>query len=278
MLPTLAQTMADRSDRRPVAVGIDIRAGSLLADLNAALVALAARGLNVALLFLDCADDVLIRRFAETRRKHPVLSEPSIADAIARERQLMLEVREHNSLVIDTSELNVHQLKARIHQLFADSGLGSAQAMVIALTSFGFKHGLPRDADYVFDVRGLDNPHFIAELRPLTGMDNAVARYVLGTAGGDALLRRIHSLLCYSLPLHRKEGRALVTVAIGCTGGRHRSVALAEALAALLNMPQPGDGSDHASVEAPFGRIVVTHRDASRGDGSDAGAGHGGAR
>lgn len=263
LLPALAQTMQDGADVRPVAVGIDVRAGSLWRDLNAALRALAERGLRVGLLFLDCADDILIRRFAETRRKHPVLSEHSVAGAIARERQLMLEVREHTSLAIDTSELNIHELKARIHQLFADPDKRDTQAMVVALTSFGFKHGVPRDADYLFDARGLANPHFIPELQPLTGLEAAVARYVLETAGGGALLEHISALLRHTLPLHRREGRALVTIGIGCTGGRHRSVALTEALARQLSRGL----RDNAAATPDDGnswRVVVTHRDATR--------------
>lgn len=251
LLPALQEELTARGDARPVAVGLDIRAGGLALDLDASTAALRERGHTVGLLFLDCADDVLVRRFAETRRKHPVLSERTIAQAIARERQLMLEIRERTTLGIDTSDLTVHQLKARITELFEKKDAAETR-MVIALTSFGFKHGVPRDADYVFDVRALANPHFVEALRPLTGMDEPVARYVFETAGGDALLQRIEALLDYSLPMHRDEGRAIVSVAIGCTGGRHRSVALIEALSIHLRALR-------------VGRVVVTHRDAARG-------------
>lgn len=252
LLPALQEELAARGDSRPVAVGLDIRAGALVLDLDASVAAIRARGHTVGLLFLDCADDVLVRRFAETRRKHPVLSERTIAQAIARERQLMLEIRERTTLNIDTSDLTVHQLKARITELFEEKDAAETR-MVIALTSFGFKHGVPRDADYVFDVRALANPHFVDALRPLTGMDEPVARYVFETAGGDALLQHIEALLDYSLPMHRDEGRAVVSVAIGCTGGRHRSVALTEALSIHLRALR-------------VGRVVVTHRDAARGN------------
>ncbi|MCB9739885.1 MAG: RNase adapter RapZ [Deltaproteobacteria bacterium] len=251
LLPALQEELSSRGDTRPVAVGLDIRAGALVLDLDASAAAIRERGHAVGLLFLDCSDDVLVRRFAETRRKHPVLSERTIAQAIARERQLMLEIRERTTLNIDTSDLTVHQLKARITELFEEKDAAETR-MVIALTSFGFKHGVPRDADYVFDVRALANPHFVDALRPLTGMDEPVARYVFETAGGDALLQRIEALLDYSLPMHRDEGRAIVSVAIGCTGGRHRSVALIEALSIHLRALR-------------VGRVVVTHRDAARG-------------
>lgn len=252
MLPALRDELTARGDVRSVAVGIDIRAGSLVRDLDAGIGEVRSAGHEVGLLFLDCSDDVLVRRFAETRRKHPVLSERTIAQAIARERQLMLEIRERTTLTIDTTNLTIHQLKARVTELFEAPDAAETR-MVVALTSFGFKHGVPRDADYVFDVRGLDNPHFIEALRPQTGMDAPVARYVLEDAGGDALLQRIEALLDFSLPTHRDEGRAIVSVAIGCTGGRHRSVALIEALAVHLRALR-------------VGRVVVTHRDAARGN------------
>ena len=238
--------MRDRPEPQPVAVGIDVRAGAFLDDFDAAMTTLEARGVHVELLFVDCADDVLVRRFAETRRKHPVWAAPSIEDAIHEERARILTLRERTALVIDTSELNVHQLKARIGGLFAvesDAGL-----LRIAVRSFGFKHGLLRDADYVFDVRCLANPHFVPALRSKTGISPAVRAYVLDEAGGSAYLAHIMTLLDYALPLHRDEGRALVTVAIGCTGGQHRSVALAEAVAEGL-----------ASLD--FAVVSVSHRD-----------------
>lgn len=230
LLPALHDAMQERSEPQPVAVGIDVRAGAFLDDMDAALRALSGRGAHVELLFVDCADDVLVRRFAETRRKHPVLAGRTIVDAIHRERDLMLALRERTALVIDTSELNVHQLKARVGELFRTDS--DAPAMSVAVRSFGFKHGLVRDADYVFDARCLANPHFVPELRPRTGLDPAVRDYVMNDAGGRGWLNHVLALLDHALPLHRAEGRALVTVAVGCTGGQHRSVALSEAVAA----------------------------------------------
>ncbi len=229
LLADLYDAMRDRTEPQPLAVGIDVRAGAFLDDMDAALHTLDAAGVHVEFLFVDCADDVLIRRFAETRRKHPVLAASSIADAIRTERGRMLMLRERTALMIDTSELNVHELKARIGELFGgDDDVGT---MRVAVRSFGFKHGLPRDSDYVFDVRCLANPHFVPALRPHTGLSREVRDYVMESAGGDVYLQHMIKLLDHTLPSHRAEGRALVTVAIGCTGGQHRSVALAEALA-----------------------------------------------
>lgn len=229
LLASLHDAMRDRTEPQPVAVGIDVRAGAFLDDIDAALNTLTQRGVHVELLFIDCADDVLVRRFAETRRKHPVWAASSIEDAIRSDRERMLTLRERTAVMIDTSELNVHQLKARIGQIYGVEG--DTSTMRVSVRSFGFKHGLPRDPDYVFDVRCLANPHFVPELRPRTGMSKEVREYVLNEAGGDVYLNHMIGLLEHTLPLHRAEGRALVTVAVGCTGGQHRSVALAEALA-----------------------------------------------
>jgi UPF0042 nucleotide-binding protein len=246
LLPELVQTLAGRLAAIPIAVGIDIRAGTLLGDLDAALAQLAAQGMDPQLLFLDCADDVLVRRFAETRRKHPVWQAGTITDAIRREREVMLELRERTTLVIDTSDMNVHQLKRQVQRLF-DPETSLELRLTLAVQSFGFKHGLPRDADYVFDVRYVDNPYFVAELAPLAGTDAAVAQFVMSRGGTEALAR-LTALLDFCLPLHAAEGRALVTIALGCTGGQHRSVALAEQLAEHLRGLR-------------LGRVTVSHRD-----------------
>lgn len=247
MLGSLHQAMAGRSDARAVAVGIDVRGGGFLDDFEAGLAELETHGASPRLVFLDCNDEVLVRRFAETRRRHPVLESGTIVEAISKERDKMLKIRERTTLVIDTSDLNVHQLKARVQALFATDD----HPMVISVMSFGFKHGLPRNPDYVFDVRCLDNPHFVDDLRPKTGMDAEVSNYVLNTAGGEAYIEQISAMLQYALPLHVREGRALVTVAIGCTGGQHRSVAIAERLA-------------KAMWGWRTGRVTVSHRDVKR--------------
>lgn len=246
LLPGLTTLMSDRQEPQPLAVGIDVRAGAFLDDMDAALEELEAQGHSVSLLFLDCSDEVLVRRFAETRRRHPVADAQNTLAAIRTERELMTVWRERTALVIDTSNLNVHQLKAKVQQLFSPES--DRPIMTIAVRSFGFKHGVVRDADYVFDVRCLQNPHFVPELRPQTGLSAPVRDYVLGTAGGSQWLELTGAMLSHTLPMHREEGRALVTIAVGCTGGKHRSVALTEALGAHV------EGLN-------VGRVLISHRD-----------------
>ncbi len=246
LLPALHETLLEHLETAPVAVGIDIRAGSMLGDLDESWRTLQSVGVQPELLFLDCADDILIRRFSETRRRHPVWQVGTISDSIRTERNTMLALRERTTLVIDTTDSTVHQLKRQIGRLF-DPQHSAEMRLVVSLMSFGFKHGVPRDADYVIDVRWLENPYFIPELKALTGHDRAVVEFVM-QRGGTQALDRISQLLDYTLPLHAQEGRALVTLAIGCTGGQHRSVALAEALADHLRHTQ-------------IGRVTVTHRD-----------------
>jgi UPF0042 nucleotide-binding protein len=246
LLPSLETMMAERLTATPVAVGIDIRAGELLGDLDTAIGALKAEGVQAELLFLDCDDDILIRRFAETRRKHPIWQAGTVSESIRFERDHMMPVRERATLVVDTSEMNIHQLKRHIQRIF-DPEYSADVRLIVSMQSFGFKHGLPRDADYVFDVRYVDNPYFVPELSPMSGMDAAVRDFVL-ERGGQEALRRMNYLLDYVLPLHAQEGRAMVSVAIGCTGGQHRSVALAEALAEHIRKMR-------------LGRVTVTHRD-----------------
>lgn len=250
LLPQLHAEVSGLLRPTSVAVGIDVRGGAFLEDADRALDSLQAAGVAVQLLFLDCADDVLVRRFTETRRRHPVLAVSGrIGESIERERRVMLALRERTSLVIDTSESTVHDLKRRIRRLFGDAS--EAAEMLVGISSFGFKHGSPRDADYMFDVRCLPNPHFVPDLRPLTGLDERVSQHVLSNPEGSAWLQRVLSLLDLALPLHEREGRALVSVAVGCTGGQHRSVAMAEAMA------------DHVRVLG-IGRISVHHRDVSK--------------
>ncbi|HAN31640.1 MAG TPA: RNase adapter RapZ, partial [Myxococcales bacterium] len=204
LLLGLTELMGHRQEPQPIAVGIDVRAGAFLDDMATALDELEKQDRPYELLFLDCSDEVLVRRFAETRRKHPVVDAKNTLAAIGRERELMMVWRERTALVIDTSVLNVHQLKAKVQELFSSDQQGSV--MTVAVRSFGFKHGVVRDADYVLDVRCLQNPHFVDELRHLTGKNPAVRDYVLGPAGGQAWLSKTQALLAHTLPMHRREG------------------------------------------------------------------------
>jgi len=188
------------------------------------------------LLFLDASTDVLVRRYESTRRRHPFADSESetrsLTALIEAERVALEPLRTGAELVIDTSDLNVHQLRDRIREAFAESSGGPE--MRTSVTSFGYKHGLPLDVDLVFDCRFLPNPHWVEELRPLTGLDEPVAKYVLEQPVTGAFLARLERLLSLILPFYEQEGKAYLTVAFGCTGGHHRSVAIAERVSEIL--------------------------------------------
>jgi UPF0042 nucleotide-binding protein len=186
------------------------------------------RGLNPSLIFLEASDEILVRRFSETRRPHPLKPGGSLAEGIKEERRLLAPIKRLADVVLDTSDMTVHELR----QAFMAIARGSAGARgpVVTFLSFGFKHGLPLDADLVFDVRFLPNPHFVPRLRPKTGRDRDVAKFVGQFAETREFVERTSALLRFLLPQYANEGKSYVTIAIGCTGGRHRSVALAEAL------------------------------------------------
>jgi UPF0042 nucleotide-binding protein len=231
-----------------VALAIDAREERFLGDLPRVIDELRGGDARVRVLFLDCATDVLLNRYRETRRVHPLSPTGSVEEGIARERALLAEVARLADLRIDSSDLNVHELRRAIAEWAGAEA--SARGPVVSLISFGFRHGLPRGADLVFDVRFLPNPHFEPALRPRTGRDAEVARFVLASGEGRELLARLEELLRFLLPLYEREGKSYLTVAIGCTGGKHRSVAVLEALASGLRR---------------LGQTVnVTHRDVER--------------
>ncbi len=184
----------------------------------------------VRVVFLDASDEVLVRRFEGTRRRHPLGTE-GVTEAIDLEREQLRPIRELADVFIDTSDLNVHELRERLVELFTQPG---SEAMQISVLSFGFKHGVPRDIDNLFDCRFLPNPHWVESLRPLTGLDGPVRDYVLGQPEAGELLERVDDLLGFLLPAYEKEGKSYLTIAIGCTGGHHRSVTLAEELGGRL--------------------------------------------
>jgi UPF0042 nucleotide-binding protein len=183
---------------------------------------------RVTVLFLDASEEVLVRRFEGTRRRHPISAE-SISEAIATERRLLQSIRDVADIVVDTSDLNIHQLKSRLADVFRNDGHSSA--MQVQVMSFGFKNGAPVDADTVLDVRFLPNPHWVDSLRELTGLDKQVRAFVIDNPQCQELLDRLKGLFQFLLPLYSAEGKSYFTVAIGCTGGRHRSVAIVEELA-----------------------------------------------
>jgi UPF0042 nucleotide-binding protein len=223
----LIATPGSAKDRIALVVGRD---AEQFGQLDAATAQLRASGQIVRTLFLEASDEVLVRRFEGTRRRHP-LGQEGVTEAIALERQRLEPIRAGADIVIDTTDLNVNQLRDRLMDLFTAD---RAEPLQISVMSFGFKHGVPLDVDNVFDVRFLPNPHWIDELQPLTGLDRSVRDYVLCQADAVEFLRKVDDLLGFLLPAYVKEGRSYLTVAIGCTGGRHRSVVLVEELAARI--------------------------------------------
>jgi UPF0042 nucleotide-binding protein len=231
------------------AVVVDTRGGVTADQLSEAVKLLRQMGLRTTVLFLDADDRVLIRRFEETRRPHPFAAS-TLGESIALERANMLEIKGLADLLADTSDLNVHELGDRLRNAFA-RGLPERQ-MQIDVTSFGFKRGVPSVVDLLFDARFLPNPHWQQELRPLTGLDDGVRDYVFSHEEADIFLSKVSDLLDFVIPQYESEGKAYLTVGVGCTGGRHRSVALAEAIGRHLRT----EGRD----------VTVHHRDAGLGE------------
>lgn len=213
---------------RRIALGVDLRGGQFLQALPQVLSDLRAAGHRIQVLFFDASDDVLLRRFSETRRPHPLAGQDSIQEGISRERKALEPIRALADKVIDTSDFNVHQLKREMEQQFCQAP--QARRMTLFFTSFGYKYGIPHDTDMILDVRFLPNPYFVDELRPKTGLDSEVRAYVLGNQETRSFLDRLYALLEFTLPLYEREGKSSLTLALGCTGGRHRSVVLVEEL------------------------------------------------
>jgi RNase adapter protein RapZ len=215
------------------AVASDVRGGEFFDGLVRVLEDLDGRGIPYRLLYLEAVESVLINRFKETRRRHPLADGGSVEAAIRRERELLAPLKERADVSIDTSDLSA----ARLRKVVADKMLphGTPGKLAVTFMTFGFKHGSPRDADLTFDVRFLPNPHYEAELRELTGQDDAVVEYVEGSNGIGEFYERLTPLLDYLLPAYEQEGKSHLTVGIGCTGGRHRSVVIADHLARIYN-------------------------------------------
>jgi UPF0042 nucleotide-binding protein len=229
LIPTFAELCAQSSRAiRKIALGVDVREGEYLAHLMDALEELRTRGHRPEVLFLEAADETLVRRYHETRRRHPLAGEGNVVDGIRAERRALAHLREEADRILDTTGLTVHELKDRLVETYG--ARETRGALTVSLVSFGFKHGIPYDADLVFDVRFLPNPHFVEELRQMDGRDPAVAKYVLAHDESRELVGRLEDLVRFLLPLYQREGKAYLTVAIGCTGGRHRSVTLVESL------------------------------------------------
>jgi RNase adapter protein RapZ len=228
-----------------IALGVDLRAGQFLQALPQVLADMRHAGHHVQVLFFDASDEVLLRRFSETRRPHPLAGEEPVQEGISRERKALEAMRELADKVIDTSDLNVHELKREMEERFCQAPY--SRSMNVFLTSFGYKYGIPHDTDMILDVRFLPNPYFVSELRTHDGLETEVEEYVLKNEETRAFLDRLYSLLEFALPLYEREGKSSLTLALGCTGGRHRSVVLVEEL--------------HKRLSGGKFRIHVKHRD-----------------
>ena len=244
-LVELAQHAGDALPR--IAAVVDVRGGKLFADVQEAVETMRENA-DVKVLFLEATDAVLVRRFEQVRRPHPLQEDGTLLDGITAERQLMLELRSGSDIIVDTSELNIHQLATTIQEKFSEAETPGAQVTIL---SFGFKYGLPADADLVADARFLPNPFWIPELRSHTGLDENVSEYVLGQEGAREFVGAYATALAPVLAGYQRENKRHATIAVGCTGGKHRSVAVAEELATLLR-------------GLPGVAVSVKHRDLGR--------------
>ena len=234
LIPKFAELgMAGTGEYDRVVLVTDVRSGTNFSALFQSLEALKGMKCPYRILYMDASDDVIIKRYKETRRSHPLAEEcDSLEGAIARERRMLAPLRERAEFVVDTSDLSTAKLRGELLRLF---GRGSQEgAMTVSVTSFGFKHGLPREADLVFDVRFLPNPYYVQELRPRTGLDDGVRDYVFSGGAAGEFLEKLQDLVGFLLPKYVEEGKTALVVAVGCTGGHHRSVAIAHALAAYI--------------------------------------------
>jgi UPF0042 nucleotide-binding protein len=239
-----------KSEERPkVGLVTDIREGESLQQLPEIYAGLKRQaGGDVSLWFLEASNAALVRRFSETRRPHPLDADRPILEVISRERELLAPIRAIADYTLDTSAFNIHELRQHILSLFEDQ---EDVHLLVSVVSFGYKYGLPIDSDLVFDVRFLPNPNFVPHLKSLTGADGSVIEYMNAQEGTHAFLKQLHGFVDFLLPQYEREGKSYVTVSIGCTGGRHRSVFIANALGAYLR-------------ESSY-RVKVTHRDSEKG-------------
>jgi len=226
LIPTFNELYDEGGEIERAALLVDAREGEQIEKLPGIFRKLSSDH-AATLVFVEASDEALIRRFSETRRPHPLGQNSSVAEGIREERRRMAPVRKFADVIIDTTKFNVHELRQFIIDRFQNPG---KRPMLVSVVSFGFRYGIPTDADLVFDVRFLPNPHFIPRLRPFSGKDKRVARYIRSFPQTNEFLRRIESLLGYLIPHYIREGKSYLTVAVGCTGGRHRSVALAEVI------------------------------------------------
>ena len=246
LLPETIRALSDGDGPESVAVVVDVRGGKFFADTETALERLRASGIDVRVLFLEASDESLVRRFESNRRPHPLQQGERLVDGLRRERQALADMRAAADVVIDTSQLNVHELRHRVEAAFPGKAVGLRATVV----SFGFKYGLPVDADLVLDARFLPNPHWVDSMREHTGLDADVREYVVDTPAAQAFLTETAKLLDTMAEGYLREGKRYVTIAVGCTGGKHRSVALAQEVAQRLG----SQGVESVVVNRDLGR------------------------
>ncbi len=247
LIPRFAELVVQSAEIRRTALVVDVREGPQL-DALPKIIASVKRMITTKTIFLEASDAVLLRRYSETRRPHPLGTNTTVKASLAAERRHLRRIRAMADLVIDTSKFNVHELRSYITERFQQRESG--KNILVSCVSFGFKHGVPEDADLVFDVRFLPNPHFVPEFRPLTGRDPEVAKYIRSFPQTKEFIKRISDLLIYLLPHYIHEGKSYLTISFGCTGGQHRSVMIAEEVNQLLR-------------KAGY-RTKVVHRDSPR--------------
>ena len=240
-------TGAKEEEIQNAAIGVDARSGPSLEELSAVLDQLKAEGHKAEILFLDADDKVLVKRYKETRRSHPLAMNGRVDDGIMKERQIMKFLKDQADYIIDTTHLLTRELKKEIDNIFVDNGRFSN--MMISVLSFGFKYGIPEDADLVFDVRFLPNPYYVDELRPQTGMDEGVFQYVMNNDTAREFATRLVDMVEFLIPNYAKEGKTSLVIGIGCTGGKHRSVTLARVLyEKLLETREYGVRLEHRDI------------------------------
>ena len=247
LLLKFAELLEQGSEIDKVALGIDIRGGNLFSDLFEGLAQLTANGYDYEILFLDASDTCLIKRFKETRRSHPLSRDGSIEEGITKERELLENVKKKATYIIDTSNILTRELKEKINSIFVKNE--KFDSLIITVCSFGFKYGIPIDSDLVFDVRFLPNPFYISELKELTGNDAPVYNYVMGFEESRQFLDKLVDMVEFLIPLYIKEGKNQLVISIGCTGGKHRSVTLANALFKELSLKKHSIRLNHNDIE-----------------------------
>ena len=248
LLPKFAELCYEQEGEiERVALGIDIRGGKLFNDLFEVLSSLQEKGYEYEILYLDASDEVLIKRYKETRRSHPLSRNGSIQEGIRKEREMLWDVKAKATYIIDTSQVLTRQLKEQINGIFVENK--KHENLVITIQSFGFKYGIPTDSDLVFDVRFLPNPFYIQELKELTGNDEPVSSYVMNFEESQIFLQKLLDMVEFLIPLYIKEGKNNLVISIGCTGGKHRSVTLANALYAALGQDRHTLLLQHHDIE-----------------------------